>query len=60
MIDYIIFIGEIMKKEKFTQEIRIVVPPSLYSPFLKRCEEKYKTISEVLRELMVKYVEEGS
>lgn len=47
-----------MKKEKFTQEIRIVVPPSLYSPFLEKCEKKYKTISEVLRELMVEYVKE--
>jgi hypothetical protein len=45
-----------MKKEKFIQEIRIVVPPSLRSAFKKKCENKYKTISEVLRELMVGYV----
>ena len=48
-----------MKKEKYTEEIRIVVPPSLYAPFVEKCEKKYKTISEVLRELMVKYLEEG-
>ena len=48
-----------MKKEKYTEEIRIVVPPSLYAPFLKKCRKKYKTISEVLRELMVKYIEEN-
>jgi hypothetical protein len=47
-----------MKKEKFTQEIRIVVPPSLYNPFLLKCEKRYKTISEVLRELMVEYLKE--
>jgi len=47
-----------MKKEKFTREIRIVVPPSLYSPFLKKCEKQYKTISEVLRELILSYIGE--
>ena len=45
-----------MKKEKFTEEIRIVVPPSLRSSFQEKCEKKYKTISEVLRELMVFYI----
>jgi len=47
-----------MKKEKFTEEIRIVVPPSLRSSFQEKCERRYKTISEVLRELMVNYIEE--
>ena len=47
-----------MKKEKFTEEIRIVVPPSLRSSFQEKCDKKYKTISEVLRELMVKYIDE--
>jgi hypothetical protein len=47
-----------MKKEKFTEEIRIVVPPSLRSAFKEKCEKRYKNISEVLRELMVKYLEE--
>ena len=47
-----------MKKEKYTSEIRIVVPPSLYSPFVEKCNKKYKTISEVLRELMVEYLKE--
>ena len=47
-----------MKKEKYTEEIRIVVPPSLYNPFLEKCQKKYKTISEVLRELMVRYISE--
>jgi len=47
-----------MKREKFTEEIRVVVPPSLRSSFQAKCEKKYKTISEVLRELMVNYLEE--
>ena len=48
-----------MKKEKFTQEIRLVVPPSLRENFKEKCEKKYKTVSQVLRELMVEYLEEG-
>lgn len=48
-----------MKKEKFTEEIRIVVPPSLRSSFQQKCDDRYKTISEVLRELMFKYIEEN-
>lgn len=47
-----------MKKEKFTQEIRIVVPPSLHSSFQEKCDNKYKTVSEVLRELMLDYIKE--
>jgi len=47
-----------MNKEKYTQEIRIVVPPSLYSPFLEKCKKRYKTLSEVLRDLMLNYIEE--
>ena len=45
-----------MKKEKYTEEIRIVTPPSLYNPFVEKCEKQYKTISQVLRELMVEYL----
>jgi len=47
-----------MKKEKFTQEIRIVVPPSLYSFFVKKCEKEHKTLSQAIRELMWSSVEE--
>jgi len=48
-----------MKKEKYSEEIRIVAPPSLYNPFVEKCEKKYKTVSQVLRELMVEYLEDG-
>ena len=47
-----------MKKEKFTREITIVVPPSLFEEFNKKCNNKFKTVSEVLRELMVSYIRE--
>ena len=46
-----------MKKEKYSQEVRFVIPPSLYNKFIKKCENRYKTISEVIRELIFKYVE---
>jgi hypothetical protein len=46
-----------MEKEKFTSEIRIAAPPSLYNKFLEKCKKRYKTVSEVLRELMVEYIE---
>lgn len=45
-----------MKKEKFIKEIRIVVPLSLYSSFLEKCDKQYKTISEVLRGLILNYI----
>lgn len=43
------------KKEKLTEEIRVMVQPSLYESFKKSCEDEYKTISEVIRDFMVKY-----
>ena len=48
-----------MEKEKYTEEIRIVVPPSLYTPFLEKCEKEHKTISQSIRELMWGSVEGG-
>jgi hypothetical protein len=48
-----------MRKEKYTEEIRIVVPPSLYSPFVEKCEKDHKTMSQALRELMWESIEEG-
>ena len=44
-----------MKKEKYTKEIRIVVPPSLYYPFLEKSMKQYKTISQVIRGLILDY-----
>ena len=47
-----------MKKEKHTEEIRIVVTPSHYNPFIEKCEKDHKTISQALRELMWSSLEE--
>jgi len=47
-----------MKKnagEKLTEEIRVMVQPSLYKSFKKSCKNEYKTISEVIRDYMVQY-----
>ena len=43
------------KKEKLTEEIRVMVQPSLYKSFKKACKNDYKTISEVVRDYMVQY-----
>ena len=42
-------------KEKLTEEIRVMVHPSLYKSFKKACKDDYKTISEVVRDYRVKY-----
>lgn len=46
-----------MNKEKVTQELGIRIQPSLFKKFQEKCTKKYKTVSEVLRELIVAYVE---
>lgn len=46
-----------MDKEKVTKDINIRVQPSLFEKLRKRCKTRYKTISEVIRELIVQYVE---
>jgi len=43
------------KKEKMTEEIRVMVQPSLYKSFKKSCKNDYKTVSEVVRDYMVLY-----
>lgn len=45
-----------MKKEKVTQELGIRIQPSLYKIFQDKCNARYKTVSEVLRELIVEYI----
>ena len=45
-----------MKKEKIDRKLTIVVQPTLMVSFQKKCSEKYKKVSEVIRELMSKYV----
>ena len=45
-----------MDKEKKEKEIRVMIHPSLYSEFKLSCEENYKTISEVVRDMIVSYI----
>ncbi len=45
-----------MKKEKADRQLIIKLQPSLYNEFEKKCGAEYRTVSEVMRELMSKYV----
>ncbi len=44
--------------EKLSKQIVFVLQPSLFAAFEQRCKEQYKSVSEVLRELMVGFVQE--
>lgn len=48
-----------MDKEKATKDINFRVQPSLCKKFQQQCAKKYKKVSEVLRDLMLKYIEEN-
>lgn len=45
-----------MKKEKTDRQLVIKTQPSLYEAFEKRCVSEHRSVSEVIRELMSKYV----
>ena len=45
-----------MKREKSTKSMTVVLQPSLYEAFEKRCNEEYRNVSEIIRELMSKYI----
>lgn len=47
------------KKERNTGQLQIRIQPSLFDRFRKICEKKYASISGVIKELIVKYVEEN-
>jgi len=42
--------------ERLAKRIAFVLPPSLFAAFERRCRERYKTVSEMLRELIVAVV----
>jgi hypothetical protein len=44
------------EKEKMNRQVIFQVQPTLYDQFAKACEDNYKKISDVLRELMLEYV----
>ena len=43
-------------QEKIDREIRVLIQQSLYEQLQKKCEQEYKTLSEVIRDLVVKYI----
>ena len=45
-------------KEKINREIRDLIQQSLYDQLQKKCDEEYKTLSEVIRNLVVHYLKE--
>lgn len=47
------------KKEKINKRLELMVQPTLMERFEYKCQQKdpFKTISEIIRELMVKYIE---
>lgn len=54
----VILKGEIMAKEKNDRIVQFVVRPTFYKEFEKICEKEEKTISAMLRELMLKRIRE--
>ena len=45
------------KKEKLNKDIALRVQPSLYKKFQQKCDNNYKSVSEVIRELMLQYIQ---
>jgi hypothetical protein len=46
--------------EKLDRRVVFVLQPSLFAEFEGRCRSQYKTVSEVLRDMMLKYVRENT
>ena len=47
-----------MKKEKRNTEIRVIVQKTMHQKLQEKCESEYRTISEVVRELLSKWLKE--
>ena len=45
-----------MEKENVTRDLNVKVQPTLFEQFAEKCKGKYKTVSEVIRELMTEYI----
>ena len=58
MINIKIQKGEKMKKERTDKIVNFAMRQSMYDKFSEICEKEFKTISEVLRELVVKKIRE--
>jgi hypothetical protein len=46
------------KKEKATKPLVVMTPPALHQAFEDKCREENRTVSEVIREFMSKYIQE--
>lgn len=46
--------------EKLKRQVIFMLQPSLYAEFEGRCRAQYKTVSEVLRALILKFVQENT
>jgi hypothetical protein len=44
--------------EHLSKQVVFVLQPSLFTAFERRCRERYKTVSEMLRELVVAVVQQ--
>jgi hypothetical protein len=44
-----------MKKEHSTKPMTVMLQPSLYEKFEKTCNAEHRSMSEVVREFLVKY-----
>jgi metal-responsive CopG/Arc/MetJ family transcriptional regulator len=45
-------------QEKIDREIRVKIQQSLYDQLQQKCDDNYKTLSEVIRDLVLKYLKE--
>ena len=44
-----------MDKEKATRDLSVKVQPSLFEKFAQKCKDNYRSVSDVVRELMAFY-----
>ena len=47
-----------MDKEHKNKDMLVRVQPSLFEKFKNKCNQNYKSISEVIREFMIQYTKE--
>lgn len=46
-----------MKKEKSDRPLTVMVQPSLFEEFEAKCADEHRTVSEIVRELISKYIQ---
>ena len=47
------------RRKKYQKEIFVMFQEELYNNFQKLCEENFRTKSEVIRELVLKFIKEN-